>query len=615
MKDTSTQQHTGQRFHEKHLPTLTHHSKNVFWRLMHIFFPMAIHWMTDKYEGRLHHLVVDVIYVMTTFMFIALNVGLGVWIVRYSTPADISIEFHAPQTITSGKPADFTISYVNMNRDVQDVEVDVFMPDGFVTDDELHRSLGDLAKGDNGRFDVAGVLFGDVDSEQRVRVVTSYYSAGRRQYETAIHTMYIDETSFNVEMDFAKAIAYGIPVTGAVKYQNDSDFAREQVVFTLQFPDYFQLQNITHKDTQLAYDPESQQVVVPFVAAQESGELGITGVFSEPADDNVISGDIISAFSVSASSIAAGVSSTSMQSADHGATPSSFLVVQPRVTAAISATPTVYFGDTIISTVTVQNVGDTDIENVRLDATLSGNALVPQSATATLTDASGTTRATSSGTIVTLPEIVQLPAGAQKDIQIRIPTTSISEQNVSAQVSVSGSGYAPEIDATIPIASASAQTLFHSQIDLSASALYYGPDGEEIGFGSYPPIPYDVTSFRVVLRIQNTNNPLSNVTVRTSLPGQIEWTGLSSVSAGTTIHLNEATREIEWHIGSLAPQSSVYGAQFEVLITPNHLQVGSTPRLTNELRITAQDSWTGAILSQDEAPVFIPVAVETAASD
>src|SRR3990167_6601620 len=92
-----------QRFHHRHLPTLTRWTTAVSWKLSHLFFPTIIHFLTDKYHGRTHHLVVDTIYMVVTFVFIAANLGLGVWFYLYFTPAQLDVRVFTSTHVESGQ--------------------------------------------------------------------------------------------------------------------------------------------------------------------------------------------------------------------------------------------------------------------------------------------------------------------------------------------------------------------------------------------------------------------------------------------------------------------------------------------------------------------------------
>lgn len=608
-------------FHEKHLPTLTRGTKWFGWKLMHLYFPMAIHWMTDKYEGRIHHLVVDVLYAVITFIFLAMNIGIGWWYLNYYTPAEMHMEILGKEKVVSGQDMSFSVMLFNQQRDIEDVTVDVYMPDGFLSNNPnqpvgqpIHNAFGDVSRNDVKRVDITGGIFGSVNDEYTIRVVTSYTWAGRRQQEVAIHHVKIRKTSFRVKVDFPNAVTYGYPLEGTITYKNTGKYRLENIVFTTNFPDNFTVQKIAHNELQLNYNTESKEVTIPFIPPHERGKILVSGTFIRPVDDGVIAGDQQSDFSVGVQMNIAGIPVTESRPAIlHATTPAAFQVVNPRLVASLSATPVVNFGDTVIATVVASNVGDVPLENVRLSGQVAGEPVSNASASVSVNDAGTALYSHGDYSGIIFPTIASLPAGESRTFTVRIPTAVLDSQQASSSIQVFGTAYSPDIAVDIPMDSLSASTQYNSRVNLSASVVYYGPGGEEIGYGPYPPQPDQPTAMRVVFQMNNINNPLRNVTILTQLPTQVEWTGLSSVSTGGTITYHPENRTVEWHISALDPQSAVYGGQFEVRFTPNSQQIGLRPYVAQDVHVTAMDNYTNGFIQSSAGSVAIPVSVVEAA--
>src|SRR3989339_323091 len=606
------------RFHHRHLPTFTKGIKFLGWKLTHLYLPFVIHILTDKYKDRFHHFIIDTFYACVTFVFIATNIGLGIWFYRYFTVPDLSVRVVTQQEITSGKPTHVVILYQNKNRPITNAALDVYLPHGFIVNaqkertmhEPFHVEIGNLAKDDVGMIDIEGVWFGDVEESATVRAVTSYMYYHRTENAVSTQTLTISHSAIIASMRFKKAATYGVPVESEISYKNESDFAQKDVEFVLQLPEKFSVKSVKQGDTQLAYNEEKQSLTLSRVQAHEEGKIKIRGVFtSATSGSNAISGDqeVIISGMYSSQLADAPVFEERIQ---HGSFFSGVRVVHPRLFVSMSGNTAVHFGETITATVTVKNTGDVPAQNIRLRGQLSGIPVMPSGTTVSVVDERKTLRTQGGvGSTVSFPVIAEIPAGQSRTYTVRIPTRATNSQRVSSSFRVNGTGYSPDVDTTIPMRSVSFDTKYHSQLQVSATPLYYGPNGEEIGYGPYPPKAWETTAMRVVLRVNNINNTLSGIRVHTTLLPQIKWTGSYSVSAGTNLSWNPTSRTIDWNISSLAPQAQGYGAQFEVRFTPNHLQVGKKLPFTDVITLSPKDTYTGETLFQSIPAVVLPVAI------
>ncbi|MBI2410345.1 MAG: hypothetical protein HYV32_00415 [Candidatus Kerfeldbacteria bacterium] len=609
-------------FHHKHLPSLTKWTRAACWKLSHLYFPIVIHYMTDKYTGRLHHFVVDMIYVVFTVIFAAANIGLAMWFYLYFTPADIDVHAVTTAHIVSGNDTVVSVVYKNDSRAIDDVAIEVFLPDGFIpaastngnnTGQPTYVSLGHLEPYAQGLIEIPGAMFGDVDHTYAVRAMTSYTSFKQRHEQFTTQHFTVEGTSFDVRVQFPDTVTYDTAIEGTVHYTNNSHYDLDTATFTLNFPTNFAIDSIDYNTTNGAFDAAHPELTITGIAANEEGDLVVHGRFIRT--DIALSGDQQSEFLVSVR-ITVGGETSAVSNQVVFASPdehTGIRVITPRLSASITGTSIARFGDTISATIVVNNIGDSPIEQIALFGDMHGSPLLTHSATVHLNDNGVNSQVTGAQTAganrIPFPVLSQLPVGESRTFTISIPTSAVDAQQVSSSLSVFGSGYSPELDVQIGLPSMAIATKYDSQVDLSSALYYYGPNGEELGYGPYPPQAWQPTAMRVVLKVENVNNPLRNVVIRATLPGQVEWTNLYSVTAGSELLWNSATRTIEWHIDTLDPQSSGYGAQFEVVLTPNHLQIGLTPHLADNIQLTATDQYTGRVISAPGGAVVLPVAV------
>jgi hypothetical protein len=353
-------------------------------------------------------------------------------------------------------------------------------------------------------------------------------------------------------------------------------------------------------------------VSVPAVAAGEAGELTITGRFVRGADELV--GDMHQQFFVSAVTSLDTPVGTIDEEFSTGASGTAFDVVVPRVSLTATATEAVQFGETIYGSVTLRNIGDEAVTAVDLRARVTGTPVSASNLLITSRNgesyiATPTVSSSTPDRAVFQDVIDSIEPGESATLRYQLPTTTVDGQEVASQIVFSAEAFVPIVAADIPVVGQTVETKYNSRVSLAATTVYYGPSGEQLGFGPYPAQAWEETGMRVLLRVTNSNNPLSNVRLTAQLPSQIEWTDLYSVAAGTEMSFDPSTRTVTWVVPTLEPSDTGYGAQFEIILYPNHMQVGQKPHLVNNIEISATDAFTGVSIYQAENAVILPDAI------
>jgi hypothetical protein len=127
----------------------------------------------------------------------------------------------------------------------------------------------------------------------------------------------------------------------------------------------------------------------------------------------------------------------------------------------------------------------------------------------------------------------------------------------------------------------------------------YRSQGNIENYGPIPPKADTPTSYTVHWSLGNTFNQVSNVEVRAELPLYVKWKGLHSPT-GEKISFNSVTNEVVWEVGSVLPDtgsSSKREVYFQIELTPSINQVGSSPVLIEDARLTGIDKVTGLKLN------------------
>lgn len=147
-----------------------------------------------------------------------------------------------------------------------------------------------------------------------------------------------------------------------------------------------------------------------------------------------------------------------------------------------------------------------------------------------------------------------------------------------------------------------------TEVTWQAETRYYTASGDQVGRGPLPPQVGETTKYWIFVHINNTTNPLTNTTLKTSLPWGVEPTGRDSVTIGPNIKYNKNTRLITWSYDNDLPANSYAGVYFEVQVTPTSQQVGQKIKLTDELFFSATDSFVNKKfnLKQDSLDNILP---------
>jgi len=264
---------------------------------------------------------------------------------------------------------------------------------------------------------------------------------------------------------------------------------------------------------------------------------------------------------------------------------------------------------TINAQIQYTNNLDTKVDNLQIQAKLSGNALdpitvnVPQgfydSATNTITwDKTGVSK------------LAELNPGDNGTLDFSFSPLSLvsasggilSNPSVNIEVDISGEQSGSGVAVNNITNSSSASINIISDVGLSDSALY--GSGPFNNTGPIPPTVGKTTTYTIVWSISNTANSISNAQVTSTLPSWVNFVG-SFLPAEANLTYNSSTRQIVWNADRIASGAGVTGApqtvSFQVSFNPSLSQVNTTPTLLNDAVLTGHDDFANVDVSVDKA--------------
>ncbi len=117
--------------------------------------------------------------------------------------------------------------------------------------------------------------------------------------------------------------------------------------------------------------------------------------------------------------------------------------------------------------------------------------------------------------------------------------------------------------------------------------------------GPMPTLPDQKTTYTVLVSISNSFNGVKDAVYTATLPSYIEWTGVI-YPENAKVKYNADKREVTWNIGDLAPgtgfSSSLKDFAYQISFLPSVGQVGTSPMILGQQRVSAKDTFTGSII-------------------
>ena len=270
-------------------------------------------------------------------------------------------------------------------------------------------------------------------------------------------------------------------------------------------------------------------------------------------------------------------------------------VLTPRLSLNTSGSSVVNVGEAVRYTTSYTNTGDAPLQNVLVTTQLNGVA----ERASYVTPVNGARN----GNQLTWVDAEILPGETHSQTFVVGTNPNLREKNANMSYTSSATANIADLEVSTYTPASTQSAKFNSTLDFGTVARYILPTGQQIGYGPYPMRANQVTAVRVFWEIKDFTNDMSDVTISTTLPSQVEWTGLSSVTTGSALSYNPATRTVTFSTNSVPSFSHAQGAQFEVRVLPNHLQVGQRINVTNGTTFRAFDSHTGTAFTRSRGPI------------
>lgn len=516
------------------------------------------------------------------------------------TGNNIQVAIHAPKDIASGGDVTLTIDYQNQEPvALTNSQLTVEYPDGFTfVSSEPKASntfsnaftLGQIGSGRAGQVVIHGTVIGSVNSQLTFSATLTYRPANFSSdfQEQANTTVNISSSILNVTIDGPDKLSPGGSASWTLTVSNtsDRDLARIRIEATL--PDGLSLTTSTPAAStgQTIWD-------IATLAKGKSSTVTLTGAAKGNLGDSL--------------ELVARVGIVNAANTVDPQDQKSLLIilVNTGLTTSIGVNgqtdgAVVSPGDAVNYTVNISNKSDVETNDVTVKATLDGTGL-------DVANLSNPLKATVKGATLTwtkqqVPGLALVKPGDSVSLTLSVGTQSTltvkSDNDRNPHITLSVTVSAPSLltNTNTSPPSIVALTKFTTVLSMTADARYYDDSQAAVGSGPVPPVVGQTTSYRVTWAVTNSTNDATDMTVTTTLPVGVLWTGKNIGRDAGDISFDPNSRIVRWTLnkvpagtGSRLPTLT---AHFEVSITPTSDQIGAVVILTDTTSVAATDSYT-----------------------
>lgn len=509
--------------------------------------------------------------------------------------------------VASGGTMTVTINYQNQEPvDLVKGEIAVEYPEGFTfvsanrpSANQFNNafSIGTVRSGQAGTLTITGTLIGAVDTQVEFSATMTYRPANfNSDFQTkASGFTKISSSILDLSFTGPTKLAPGANATWVVTYKNTSDKDLANVQIEATYPDQFTVSKT---------DPTAQEraALWRFPSVPKNGTGTIT-----------ISGTVNGAFGDSMTMIVRAGLVTSTNTVDLQDEQSLLVILVKsglNTTVAVNGTTdqsVINAGDTLNYTIRVSNQGDVEITGISVQVALEGRALKmtdlqnPMGATVKNNTLTWTEKQSAALTLLKPGQEVALNFSVGTVSPLTIKTDADKDPHVSATATASSP--------LLPVntnSSVAGGTVFITKVrtifTLAAEARYFNDDGTAVGAGPLPPKVGQSTSYRIAWTVLNSTSDATDMSVTTTLPNSVFWTGQNVGRDAGDIAFDPTTRTIKWTLNKVPAGTGTrfpkLTAHFDVSITPSDDQIGTVVILVDTSAVQATDSYAGTAIAQ-----------------
>jgi hypothetical protein len=565
-------------------------------------------------------------FVIAAFVFFIGAVGFFIYFFSFgsgsgaSSPSKIDIVVLGPSQIASGEVTELQIAVTNKNTSPLNLAgLLVSYPPGtrsptdFVTPQLSYPiDLGTIAPGETKQGTVKAVFSGTTGGHGSIKAALDYHLNGSNSIFTASsdYAFTFSSSPLLISVDGNTETISGQPIQFTASVQSNATKPIKDALLHADFPFGFQFSSSA--PTPIApglwslgtLNPGGKQSIT--INGVLTGETGDSRVFNFTTGTRTNSASTTIDVPLATNPFPVNISNP-------------FMGLAVAVNESTGPNTVVAPGDVVTVTVHYKNNLSTSITDAVVVAKLSGFEIDGS----TVSSANGFYRSNDNTILwnktTTNGDLSLLKPGAEGTLTFtfRSPGSDVLQNTTNPSISiainaagnrVSESGVPQNLQSV-----ASKSIIIASNFTLTANGLYYASP-----YGSVGPIPPKSgveTTYAMVFTITNTTNEIKNAVLTATLPPYVRTTGKVSPNY-EHVKFNQSTGQVTWDVGSIVRGVGTNGVQprqlaFEIGFTPSTSQIGQTPTLMQNIKLTGTDASTEQTVTQSAPNVTTNLVGDT----
>ncbi len=529
------------------------------------------------------HLLIDAVLSLIIIGLIVMNLFLyfGQNIINLNDKINLTVKTE-PQEITSGQDLNFIINYSNNSKiKLNDVKLAVKFPEKYLLKETAPDArfnnqtntfnLGEIDSGGNGAIQIRGVIYGQVDENQKITATINFSpeNSKSRKQKYASYNYHIAKSNVAGDLELPAKIFRGQPFDAIIRYFNNSNYDISELIIRPAPENNFHLLSSSL--------PLADKIwVIKNLKAKSAGQINFSGKF----DDEAEGAHKIKIFFA----IVAG----DKQFRQAEISQETEMVRSKFLLTLKSATTNITPGDEADYVLIYKNGEKFPLENVKITANID-SPFAPDKKI--------------SWDKLSTPALSKIKAGQEGEIKFNLKIKSKIEQTSAEQKNFTLS-ISPETTYQLPkpenLSGFSAGDKLiqkiNTALNLQATARYYTDEGDQLGIGPLPPVIGAPTKYWIFFKIENLYNDVKNISIAATLSRNVSWTGKISTTADQGVIYNQNNGQLSWGVGSVGAPAAFLpdiGAAFEVELLPTADQSGRLANLIENIQISGLDEFTG----------------------
>jgi hypothetical protein len=520
----------------------------------------------------------------------------------------VTLEITGEDAVSAGEEIQYTLTYRNNNLvSLRNVKLTVNTPNALVdpsldilgqkVDQVREFELPELAPRSEGQIIIKGRLIGEKGSVQYLNATLSYIPAivtSSFETETEFATT-ISDSPLVIDIQSPLESVSGDLVEYNIAVNNRSNTDLEDIELRLEYPDTFAFVSSNLQAT----GNGNTVFKIPRLRAKGVYEVKVTGNLGGELQSIKILKAQVGEFRQGNFTLYANAQNSTKLSDPY---------VSIRQVVVNSGNGVVNAGETLQYEITIRNNTQVRIGEGILKVKLDSNLL-----DISKLETNGADFDAGENTIIwranRLPQLKSFPPNEEGKVTFSVPVKSIIpiddfqdvNYRIKTQVFFESQEVPTQLGVNKLIQGNSSEVKLATRLIPKTSIAYTSPVSSIINSGPIPLKLSQTTTFAVSWEIQNLTNDVSGVTLKSTLPANVTWTGQSTTNGIGTLTYNERTKEIVWNIGNIPANTGVlrplYRAVFQIGITPTRNQLGSEVNLLDAVFYTGKDIFTDKDMS------------------